>query len=170
MYRLKSLKIIDCCLKHNIIQFHGFFMHRHFFSHNTLALRVENTKWEKNLQFTPLKLLKEAMSIPTPFIWKPLGSDFFNSIMRCNVACLRGHNDKGIPWDVCGRNMPFLAKRTRIITWYNEVLDIRDGFLYPAIVKYMKKNLDITKPRQKSEQILPFPWPFVISRFNCISP
>ena len=44
MYRLKSSKIIDCCLKHNIMQFHGFFMHRHFFSNNTLALRVENTK------------------------------------------------------------------------------------------------------------------------------
>ena len=32
----------------------------------------------------------------------------------------------------------------------------------------MKKNLDITaKPRYR-EQILPVPWPFVISRFHCI--
>ena len=28
----------------------------------------------------------------------------------------------------------------------------------------MKKNLDVPKPRY-SEQILPVPWPFVISRF-----
>ena len=32
----------------------------------------------------------------------------------------------------------------------------------------MKKILDITKPRY-SEQILPVPWPFVISRLNSIS-
>ena len=31
----------------------------------------------------------------------------------------------------------------------------------------MEKNLDITKPRY-SEQVLPVPWPFVISRFHCI--
>ena len=30
----------------------------------------------------------------------------------------------------------------------------------------MKKNLDITKPLY-SEQILPVPWAFVISRFHC---
>ena len=30
----------------------------------------------------------------------------------------------------------------------------------------MKTNLDITKPRC-SQQILPVPWPFVISRFHC---
>ena len=30
----------------------------------------------------------------------------------------------------------------------------------------MKKNLDITKPPY-SEQILPVPWAFVISRFHC---
>ena len=30
----------------------------------------------------------------------------------------------------------------------------------------MKKDLDITKPRS-SEQILPVPWHFVISRFHC---
>jgi len=28
----------------------------------------------------------------------------------------------------------------------------------------MKNNLDITKPRQYSEEILPVPWPFVIHR------
>ena len=49
---------------------------------------------------------------------------------------------------------------------YNEVLDIANDFLYPSIiVKYMEKNLDITKPRY-SEQILPVPWSFVISRFH----
>ena len=30
----------------------------------------------------------------------------------------------------------------------------------------MKKDLNITKPRY-SEQILPVPWHFVISRFHC---
>ena len=34
----------------------------------------------------------------------------------------------------------------------------------PVIVKDMKKNVDITKPRY-SKQILPVPW--VISRFHC---
>ena len=29
----------------------------------------------------------------------------------------------------------------------------------PIIVKYVKKNLDVTKPFD-SEQILPVPWPF----------
>ena len=37
----------------------------------------------------------------------------------------------------------------------------------PIIVKYVKKNLNITKTLY-SEQILPVPWPFVISRFHCI--
>ena len=32
----------------------------------------------------------------------------------------------------------------------------------------MEKNLDVTKPRY-SEQILPVPWPFVFSRFHCIT-
>ena len=36
----------------------------------------------------------------------------------------------------------------------------------PVIVKYMKKNLGVTKPRY-SEQFLPVPWPFVISTFHC---
>ena len=51
----------------------------------------------------------------------------------------------------------------------NKVLNVTNSFLYPntLIVKYMKKNLDITKPRY-SQQILPVPWPFVISRFHCI--
>ena len=31
----------------------------------------------------------------------------------------------------------------------------------------MEKNFDITKPRY-SEQILPVPWPFVISRFHSV--
>ena len=31
----------------------------------------------------------------------------------------------------------------------------------------MEKNLDITKPCY-SEQKVPIPWPFVISRFHCI--
>ena len=48
---------------------------------------------------------------------------------------------------------------------YNEVLHITNNFFTPVIVKYMKKNLDITKPRY-SEQILPVPWHFVISRFR----
>ena len=39
-------------------------------------------------------------------------------------------------------------------------------FFTPVIVKYTKKNLEITKPRY-SELILPVPWPFVTSRFHC---
>ena len=34
-----------------------------------------------------------------------------------------------------------------------------------VIVKYMEKNLGITKPRYR-EQILPLPCPFVVSRFH----
>ena len=51
---------------------------------------------------------------------------------------------------------------------YNEVLDITNDFRYPPIiiVKYMKKNHDITKPRY-SKNILEVPWPFVILRFHC---
>ena len=38
-------------------------------------------------------------------------------------------------------------------------------FFAPVIVKHMEKNLDVTKPLY-GEQILPIPWPFVISRFH----
>ena len=38
-------------------------------------------------------------------------------------------------------------------------------FFAPVIVKHMEKNLDITKPLYGA-QILPIPWPFVISRFH----
>ena len=39
-------------------------------------------------------------------------------------------------------------------------------FFTPLIVKYMEKNLEVTKPCY-SEHMLPVPWPFVISRFDC---
>ena len=51
---------------------------------------------------------------------------------------------------------------------YNEVLSETNDFLYPIIVKYMEKNLDITKPRY-SAQFLPVPWPFDFSRFHCVN-
>ena len=51
---------------------------------------------------------------------------------------------------------------------FNEVLCIKNDFLYPSYsTKYTKKNLDITKARY-SEQILPVHWLFVVSRFHCI--
>ena len=39
-------------------------------------------------------------------------------------------------------------------------------FFASVIVKPMEKNLDITKPLY-GKQILPVPWPFVISRLYC---
>ena len=48
---------------------------------------------------------------------------------------------------------------------HNEVLCTMNDFLYPVIVKYMKKNLDIMK-HCFSKHILPVPWPFVKSRFH----
>ena len=42
---------------------------------------------------------------------------------------------------------------------YNEVLS-KTIFFTPIIVKYMEKNVDITKPRY-SDQFMPVPWPFV---------
>ena len=39
---------------------------------------------------------------------------------------------------------------------YSGVLGIMNDFYTPAVVKYLEKNLDITKPRY-SEQILPVP-------------
>ena len=50
---------------------------------------------------------------------------------------------------------------------YNEVLGITKDFLYPVMVKYIKKDLDMTKPRY-SEHVLPVPWPFNISRSTVI--
>lgn len=41
-------------------------------------------------------------------------------------------------------------------------------FFTPVIVKYLEKNLDITKPHY-SEHILPVPWPFIISGFHCMA-
>ena len=42
---------------------------------------------------------------------------------------------------------------------YNKGLGVLNDFLFPVIVEYMKKNLDVTKP-------LPVPWPFVILRWT----
>ena len=44
----------------------------------------------------------------------------------------------------------------------------RTIFLTLVIAKYMKKYLDITKPRY-SKQIFPVHWHFVIFRFHCSS-
>ena len=50
---------------------------------------------------------------------------------------------------------------------YNEFLGITSNFLTPpVIVKYLKQNLDITKPLY-SKHILQVPCPFVKSRFHC---
>ena len=38
-------------------------------------------------------------------------------------------------------------------------------FFTPVTAKYMKRKVDVTKPRY-SEQILLVPWPFFISRFH----
>ena len=48
----------------------------------------------------------------------------------------------------------------------NEGLNVMSNFFTPVMVKYVKKNLDITKPRY-NEQILSVPWSFVKSRFHC---
>ena len=48
---------------------------------------------------------------------------------------------------------------------YNEILGTTKNFLYSS--NSMEKNLDLMSPRV-SEQILPVPWPVVISRFHCI--
>ena len=45
-------------------------------------------------------------------------------------------------------------------------LGITNVFFTTVILKYMKKNLDITKPRYSEHIDLPVPWPFVISRFH----
>ena len=41
-------------------------------------------------------------------------------------------------------------------------------FIISVITKYTKQKLNITKPRY-SEQILPVPWPFILSRIHCTS-
>ena len=45
---------------------------------------------------------------------------------------------------------------------------LRTIFFTLVMVKYAKKNLEITKLRY-TEQILPIPWPLVIPRSHCIS-
>ena len=57
---------------------------------------------------------------------------------------------------------------TTNLSLYNKVLSIVYDFVYPrnGKIHYMEKYFDITKPRN-SEQILPVPWHFVISRFHC---
>ena len=50
---------------------------------------------------------------------------------------------------------------------YHELLGITSNFLTPpVIVKYLKQNLDITKPLY-SKHILQVPCPFLKSRFHC---
>ena len=50
---------------------------------------------------------------------------------------------------------------------YNEVLGVTNGFLYTSKSKIYEKEpwYKLTKPLY-SEQILPIPWPFFISRFH----
>ena len=48
----------------------------------------------------------------------------------------------------------------------SQLLGIINDFLRPLIIKYIKKNLDITK-HCYCEQISPVPQPFVILRFHC---
>ena len=60
----------------------------------------------------------------------------------------------------------FLAKAHLVfhLCLYNKA----SYFFTTEIVKYMEKNLDITKPCYiNSKQILPVPWLFVVSRFHC---
>lgn len=45
-----------------------------------------------------------------------------------------------------------------------EFMENLSSHFTPVIVKCMKNNLDKTKPRQYSEQILPVSWLFVIRR------
>lgn len=45
-----------------------------------------------------------------------------------------------------------------------EFMENLSSHFTPVIVKCMKNNLNKTKPRQYSEQILPVPWPIVIHR------
>ena len=66
-----------------------------------------------------------------------------------------------VPWDFT------IQCNLDITNFYNfEVLGITNDFLYLSNSKvYEKYPLYLTKPRY-SEQILPVPWPFVISRFH----
>ena len=50
----------------------------------------------------------------------------------------------------------------------NEVLDLTKIFFPPVILKYIKKNLNTTKPHY-SKHILPVPWPFLKSVFHSIA-
>ena len=53
---------------------------------------------------------------------------------------------------------------------YNEVRSTLNYFLTPVIEKCMEKNLDTTKPHYREHTcILPVPWPFVTSRFHCMT-
>ena len=47
---------------------------------------------------------------------------------------------------------------------HQDVLGKTNKFFTPVVIKDMKKNVDITKPRY-SKQILPVAW--VITRFHC---
>ena len=63
-----------------------------------------------------------------------------------------------------------VSARTTLEPWFNEplynkVLDITDNSLHPSNNKIWKKT-DLT--RCYSKDILPVPWPFVISRFHSI--
>ena len=67
--------------------------------------------------------------------------------------------------------MPLLlarpAKRDTFRNLYITKFSVIYFTITTVIVKYMKKKLDLTKPRY-SKQILLVPWPFVFSRFHCI--
>ena len=105
---LKCIEIIDCCHKHSMMQFHGFFMHRHFFSHNCTGHPTETG----------------------------------------TSNCLRLHNDTfpGMADYVkIWQNMFLFARKIgkadpyyHMI--YNEVLSIRNDFLYPSNCEIYEKE------------------------------
>ena len=76
-------------------------------------------------------------------------------IMHASQVC--SHHSFGLPlqWNLDITNLYITKPSVQ-----------RTIFFSPVIVKYTKKNLEITKPRY-SELILPVPWPFVTSRFHC---
>ena len=79
-----------------------------------------------------------------------------------------------LPFFCCYWNEVFLLLKPWIkIEWNLDITNLyitksslqRTIFFNPAIIKYIKDNLDITKPRYR-ELILPVPWPFGLDGVN----
>ena len=112
-------------------------------------------------------LYSEVLGITNDFLYLSPGTRGFSRVWRQFSVLAEG-------WHIFGRRPKprgFRAGHHKDLTETGNRARKVSGtqaIFTPVIVKYVEKNLDVTKHRY-SEQILPVSSPFVFSRFHCMT-